>query len=197
MSLVKSIGRLFPKNTSLFVCDVQEAFAKHINSWDSVISVSNTMIRSAKELSIPIFVTEQNPDKLKGTVKELILDVNHKKFSKMEFSMFPKFQEFLKERKQEEEKIKSVLLVGIESHVCVLQTTLDLLENGYDVHIIADGVSSQRVGDRKMAFERMRQSGAFITTSESAIFELMRTAKHENFKAISSIFKETRPNPNL
>lgn len=88
--------------------------------------------------------------------------------------------------------VKSVLIVGIESHVCVLQTTLDLLENGYDVHVLADGVSSCNAGERKVALEKMRQAGAQITSSESALFQLLTDASHPNFKAVSALIKEEK-----
>jgi len=85
---------------------------------------------------------------------------------------------------------QSFLLVGIEAHVCLLQTALDLLEQGKDVHVIVDGVSSQQPIDREVALERMSQAGAFLTTAQSAAFMLMRSADHENFKAVSKLTVE-------
>ena len=86
----------------------------------------------------------------------------------------------------------SVVLFGIEAHVCVQQTALDLLRLGYDVHVVADGTSSQNDSDRTFAFERLRQCGAFITTYESVLFQLLGDAKHPNFKAVQPIFKTPR-----
>jgi len=89
---------------------------------------------------------------------------------------------------------KTAVLFGIEAHVCVLQTALELLERGFEVHVLSDGTSSTRSSDRFVAFERMRQSGVFITSSESILFQLMETSKHPNFKQISSeLLKEKRP----
>lgn len=90
--------------------------------------------------------------------------------------------------------VKSVIIVGIESHVCVLQTALDLLEQGIDVHIAADGVSSCNAGERSIAFSRMASAGAQISTSESLLFQLLQDASHPNFKAISNLIKEEKQN---
>lgn len=85
---------------------------------------------------------------------------------------------------------KSIVLFGIEAHVCVQQTCLDLLEDGKDVHLIADGISSQQPYDRDIALQRMSQSGAFLTTAQSAAFMLMQSAEHSNFKAVSKLTVE-------
>ena len=91
--------------------------------------------------------------------------------------------------------LKSVLIVGLETHVCVLQSTLDLIAKGYEVHIITDGVSSQRYTDRSTALHRLSQVGAFMDTSEMAMFELMTDTSHPAFKTISGLCKESRPDP--
>ena len=81
-------------------------------------------------------------------------------------------------------------MVGIEAHVCLQQTALDLLEKGHEVHIIADGVSSQQKYDREIALRRMETSGAYITTAQSAAFMLLGGADHSNFKAVSKLVKD-------
>ena len=87
---------------------------------------------------------------------------------------------------------KCAVIFGIETHVCVQQTSLELLEHGYDVHLVVDGVSSQRPHDREVAIQRIAQSGAFLTTSESILFELMNDAKHPKFKDLLPLFKEKK-----
>jgi len=84
---------------------------------------------------------------------------------------------------------KSAVIFGVETHVCVQQTVLDLLERDYTVHVVADGVSSQRPMDRDVAIERLRKSGAFITTVESVMFELLRAKEAKEFKQISGLAK--------
>lgn len=85
---------------------------------------------------------------------------------------------------------KSAILCGLETHVCVLQTTLDLLEMGIDVHICADAVSSQRHFDRSCALGRLTAAGAVVSTSESLVFQLLGNSKHPNFKAIAPFVRE-------
>jgi len=82
------------------------------------------------------------------------------------------------------------IIVGLETHVCVLQTTLDLLALGKNVHVAVDAVSSSRQTDRAVALKRMENAGAFLTTAESALFMLMGSANFANFKAVSGLVKE-------
>jgi len=137
-------------------------------------------------------VTEQSPTKLGATVAELrdVLPASSPVFAKTLFSMVtPEVEAFLTQNAA----IKQVMLLGIEGHVCVTQTSLDLLERGYEVHILADGTSSQRLTDREAGLMRMAQSGAFICTSEMALFQLQRDASAAPFKEISALVREQRP----
>lgn len=86
----------------------------------------------------------------------------------------------------------TIIIVGIESHICVTQTTLDLLQLGHKVYVLADGVSSCNEGERGIALARLRSEGATVTTSESVLFELVGDAGDKNFKAIAGLVKETK-----
>ncbi|KAI7904268.1 Isochorismatase-like protein [Cokeromyces recurvatus] len=144
------------------------------------------MIKASNLLDMPVIVTEQYPKAFGKTVSELNISDAAVCLEKTKFSMYlPEVVDVLKKN-----NTKSVLLLGIESHVCVLQTALDLLENNYDVHVIVDGVSSQNYPEIEIAIARMRSAGAIITTSESVLFQLVQDAKHEKFKGISAIVKE-------
>ncbi|EPT03109.1 hypothetical protein FOMPIDRAFT_1047103 [Fomitopsis schrenkii] len=150
------------------------------------------MVKLAKVLDVPVLATEQNPRALGPTVPELNLSnlgpLHFATVSKTLFSMAtPEVLKMLGDK-----QFKSVAIFGIESHICVLQTTLDLLEGGYDVHVIADGVSSCNPEEVPIALERMRQAGAQITTSESLAFQLQRDASSSTFKAFSSLIKEEK-----
>eukprot|EP00005_Dracoamoeba_jomungandri_P000502 CAMPEP_0174252038 /NCGR_PEP_ID=MMETSP0439-20130205/1679_1 /TAXON_ID=0 /ORGANISM="Stereomyxa ramosa, Strain Chinc5" /LENGTH=165 /DNA_ID=CAMNT_0015332515 /DNA_START=126 /DNA_END=623 /DNA_ORIENTATION=+ len=160
----------------------------------SVIHVSKLMVRASSLLSVPVLVTEQYPSSLGHTVGEI--DVGGRNVTvvpKVKFSMC--VEEVLQQL--ESSQTTAVVLFGIETHICVQQTALDLKELGYEVHVLADGVSSIRQCDRLIALNRMRDSGVFVTTSESVLFEMMGTAKFENFKEMLKLIKEDHPDPGL
>ncbi|MEE6483202.1 hypothetical protein FKM82_013466 [Ascaphus truei] len=148
---------------------------------------------AAKTLEIPVIVTEQYPKGLGPTVPELGAD-GLKKYSKTCFSMLtPEVEGEL----QSIPDLHSVILCGIETQACIMSTTLDLLDKGLDVHVVADACSSRSQVDRLIALSRMRQSGAFLTTSEGVILQLLRDAAHPKFKEVQKIIKEPAPDSGL
>ncbi|KAM9978323.1 hypothetical protein ACTFIY_012085 [Dictyostelium cf. discoideum] len=200
---MKSVGNLSPNTSLLFICDIQSKFENHIFKFNGVVGQSKYMKKICNELKVPIIFTEQYPKGLGHTVEDLLKERNEnnqtKIFEKTLYSMCT--NEVLNHLKQNYKDLKSILIAGIEAHVCVLQSTLDFLENGYDVHILSDAVSSNNNNDRLIALERMRQSGAFITTTETITFQLTRDAKHKSFKNIVPLSQERREyllaNPSL
>ena len=186
------LGRLEPQTTAILLCDVQEKFRAAIYKFGSVVTGAQRMTRAAKELSIPVIATEQYPKGLGHTVEEI--DLTHATVvAKTDFSMFvPEVS-----AKLQELKITDAVIIGIEAHVCVQQTTLDLLAAGANVHLCVDAVSSSDATNRACGLRRAASAGAFVTTTESVLFELMRSKDHANFKAISGIIKETRPSDPL
>ncbi|CAL8467777.1 g7315 [Coccomyxa elongata] len=186
------IGRLLPNRTSLFVCDVQERFRSTIKGYPAVIDTARRLVRGAIALEIPIFCTEQYPKALGSTVQELldVLPEDCKRVPKTDFTMLVPEVKAELERMQD---VKQIVLLGIEGHVCVFQTALDLLELGYEVHVVADGVSSSRWLDRAVGLQRIAQSGGFLTTSEMILFQLTGGSKHPAFKTVSNLAKESRP----
>ena len=190
---IQSMKKLLNKKTALFVCDIQESFRSKIVGFESVVFAANYLVSVAKELKIPILATEQMPDKLKSTVKEISFPEGTKLLSKSQFSMITaEAKEFLKQY-----QVENVILTGIEAHVCVLQTALELREDNIDVYIVADGTSSQRQSDRKFAFKRMESAGSVLTTMESVAFQLLRDSANPAFKALLPVFKKERPDPKL
>lgn len=187
------IGRLASQRTVFFLCDVQERFRSAIYGFDELVSTINKTLKVAKVLNIPVIVTEQNPKALGSTAREIDLaalgDLHLGTVPKFAFSMMPCVKGLLDNR-----NIDSVVLFGIESHVCVLQTALDLLEQKYDVHILADGVSSCNREEVPIALARIQQAGGYVTTSESAAFQLQQTAESPQFKPLSQIIKEEKEN---
>lgn len=188
----RSVGKLAPEETALLVCDVQERFRPIITGFPAVVDTSRRMLRAAAALKLPVLVTEQYPKALGHTVEELQAHIPEGSpvVAKTKFSMCV---DEVNAALGGMPGVKKVLVVGLETHVCVLQTSLDLLERGYEVHILVDGVSSQRLGDRSVALQRLAQAGAFLATSEMAMFQLMVSTAHPGFKAISALCKEERP----
>ncbi|KAG0290217.1 Isochorismatase domain-containing protein 1 [Dissophora globulifera] len=179
MSVLRNVGRIHQKSTAFFLCDIQEKFRPHIFQYPSVVSTAQKMIAAHKILDIPLIVTEQNPKALGATASELDLSQAKVNIAKTKFSMFvPEVEPHL-------QGIKS-------SHVCVLQTALDLLENNFDVHVLADGVSSMNSFEIEHALNRIKSAGGFVTTSESILFQIMGDSKHEKFKTISQLVKDTK-----
>merc|ERR550519_2971888 len=147
-------------------------------------------------MSVPCVATEQYPKGLGPTVPELELArFDIKPHAKTCFTMMlPAVMEGLKAANTD---IKSVILCGIETHACIHHTTLDLLEMGLDVHIPVDCVSSRSMTDRKYALDRLRQSGAFLTTCEAIILGFAPDAKHPKFKGIQKLVMESAKDTGL
>ncbi|KAK5103246.1 hypothetical protein LTS08_004053 [Lithohypha guttulata] len=167
------------------------------------ISTATKLVKAAKILNIPIYATTQNASRLGATVSELtslLSDTQNVEFDKTAFSMMvPDLTAALTKQASSSpaETGKphtpvSVILVGIETHICVTQTALDLLSMGNRVYVLADGVSSCNEGERPVALARLAREGAVVTTSESLLFELVGDAGSKDFKAISGLVKETK-----
>jgi len=181
------VGKLKPETSMVLLCDIQERFRPLIWRGETVINTSRYTTSVAKALDIPVAITQQYTKVFGATVEDCFEDPEDLKktpiFEKKNFSMCT--GEVVEHMKKF--PIESVLLVGIEAHVCVQQTCLDLLEEGKDVHVLCDGVSSQQPFDREIALQRMSQAGAYLTTAQSAAFMLMKSANHPNFKTVSKL----------
>ncbi|KAF8511197.1 Isochorismatase hydrolase [Gautieria morchelliformis] len=209
-TITRGVAKIAPRNTVFFACDLQIRLKPAIHAFDNVVATANKMLKVAKTLDVPVVVTEQNPKgssdlipvhriltQLVGlgpTVPELGLStlgsLHIGTYPKSLFSMVtPDLIALLSSRQP---SVKAIVLFGIEAHVCVLQTTLDLLELQYDVHVLVDGVSSCNKEEVPWALERMRQAGAQITTSESMAFQLMVDSANANFKPFAAIIKEEK-----
>mmetsp|Transcript_13833 Transcript_13833/g.30117 ORF Transcript_13833/g.30117 Transcript_13833/m.30117 type:complete len:264 (+) Transcript_13833:135-926(+) len=188
----RAVGKLSPSNTALLVCDVQERFRPLIHKMETVVNTTKFMTSVAKELNFPIVVTQQYTKVFGPTIPDAFADPKDIGTSLVPVFDKKKFSMLTEECSQHLTSLNktSFLLVGIEAHVCLQQTALDLLEQGHDVHIIADGVSSQQSYDREMALRRMESCGAWLTTAQSAAFMLMGSADHPNFKAVSKLVKD-------
>ncbi|CAK1548977.1 unnamed protein product [Leptosia nina] len=183
-SIIK-LGALEAQKTAFLLCDVQEKFRPHIKHFDEVVKVANKMVEAAKHFKIPVYVSEQYPQGLGHTTKDINVDDAALVYEKTKFSMFtPELEERLK---KDVPGLNSIVLFGIEAHVCIEQTVIDLLSQDLTVHILADGVSSRSLMDRNLALQRLQSIGCFVGTSENVLFKLMRDKNHPAFKAISKL----------
>ena len=177
-------NKLLPKVNALIIIDVQEKIIRAISNKDSINKNIKKLIDAYQILEENIFISEQNPFKLGATIPELLPKTGFKKIEKMEFSLAD-IQDFLKEVKKK--KITNLIVCGIETHICIQQTVLDCLQKGLEVILVSDAMSSRNRVDHEIALQRMIQAGAILTTTESIIFELCKTADRKEFKEIRNI----------
>jgi len=174
------------KKTAFVLVDIQEKFVPVIKDADEVIKNSNILTKASEILKIPLIVTEQYPKGLGHTSKKINLPDKKFFIEKINFSCFGS-KEFVKKIK--ELRIDSIILFGVEAHVCIFKTALDALKNNIDVYVIADAVSSRTIKNKSIAIEWMRESGAFIASTEMILFQLLDKAGTEEFKLISKLIK--------
>jgi nicotinamidase-related amidase len=178
---------IIDRNKSVFVLiDVQEKFIPVIGNIEQVILNANILVKVSEILKTPLIVTEQYPKGLGETSKKIVLPPNVHPIEKMEFSCF-NHEEFVK--KINSLKVDSIVLFGIEAHVCILQTALDALKNDLNVYVVSDAISSRTLENKKTAIERMRQSGVFVVSTEILLFQLLKKAGTEEFRQISKLIK--------
>lgn len=173
-------------DTALVVVDVQAKLVPAMHQAERTVDNTRRLAAGAGVLGLPIVWTEQNSRALGPTVAELLDVLPGEKIEKMTFSCakHAPFMDALAACGR-----PAILLAGIETHVCIYQTALDLLAAEYEVHVVADAVSSREAENRAIALRKMRHDGAEITTVEMALFELLVTAEHERFRDILRIVK--------
>jgi len=181
-------AKLDPERATLVVIDVQEAFRKAIPDFDAVVSAAAIMVRGAEAIGIPVLVTEQYPKGLGRTVPELaaLLPEGVEPIEKTAFSAAEAEGFEMGDRDQ-------AIVCGIEAHVCVNQTVLDLLDRGVEVHVVADGVGSRSEANRELGLGKAERAGAWLTSVETALFELLSRAGGERFKAVQKLVLEHAP----
>lgn len=177
------------QQAALVVVDVQQRLIPSMDPdiYARTLAGIDLLVRGADVLQIPVFATEQYPKGLGPTVPELAEACRSKVVEKMTFGCCgePAFLDHLRGLDRSE-----VIVVGMEAHVCVYQTVLGLLQSGYRVHLVRDAVISRGSVDYKNAIENAARAGAIVTTVETALFQLLHTAKAPEFKTISAMIKE-------
>ena len=175
------------KDSVLVVVDVQERLAAVMSERQKVIGNSIHLSEAAKVLHFPVLLTEQYPKGLGPTVPEIKEALPlYKPIEKLMFGCCgePMFMEAIASTRK-----GRVFLCGMETHVCVLQTCLGLIKEGYIVHVVQDAVCSRSKENYRIGVEFMRDAGAVITGTETVLFQLLEKAGTEEFKAISKRIK--------
>lgn len=180
---------MFERHDALLVIiDVQERMMPAIHEGDAVIAEVNRMIAGCRELRVPIVVTEQYPQGLGGTVHAVRTSIGptFEPIQKLSFSACGELQ-FM--RALETLNRQHVLLCGVETHVCVYQTAMDLVQLGWDVEVVTDAVGSRRVSNKDLALRKLRRHDVDLTSVEMALFEMMLRSDTPEFKNVSRIVK--------
>lgn len=172
---------------ALVIIDIQGKLWNVMYEKEALLENAQKLVRGMQVLGIPIILTEQNPRGLGPTVPDLSqLMPEVKSLPKFQFNCC---QDRGFERAVKELNRNQILICGIESHICVYQTTLELLSLGYEVQVVADVVSSRVVRNRDIALMRMQSEGARLTLTEMAIYELLQTAENPKFKEMLRVIK--------
>jgi nicotinamidase-related amidase len=175
------------ENSLLLIIDVQEKLFRVIHEREILLSNLLKLVKGINILNVPIIFTEQNPAGLGKTLPEITELISSAgapvKFS---FSCCGETEIINQIRNS---KRNQILVCGIEAHICVYQTSLDLLSGGYEVHLVSDCVSSRSAQNRELALRRLEREGVKVSGVEMALFELLQTAKAPQFKAISALVK--------
>ena len=175
-------------HTVLAIIDMQEGFRSVISDFAETAARIALVAHAAQLLNIPVIVTEQYPKGLGHTANEIkaVLPDGFNFIEKTAFSSCgaPAFESEL-----ERNRAQHILICGIEAHICVNQTVHDLIERRLSVHLLMDCITARSEQNKQIAFAKMQQSGAVPSSIEMALFELMRDAKHEQFKAIQRLIK--------
>jgi nicotinamidase-related amidase len=178
---------LIINNTVLVIIDIQEKLFRFIHQRENLIDNVQKLLRGILVLNVSVILTEQYPQGLGSTlpeIKQLISEIEP--IPKLSFSCCGD-ENFV--RKLEATGRRQVLISGIETHVCVYQTVADLIKAGYEVHVVTDTVSSRTQENKKTGLNLMSSMGAALTSTETVLFELLKIASGENFKAISRIIR--------
>jgi nicotinamidase-related amidase len=179
-----SAPKLDRDRATLVVVDMQEAFRKAVPTFDAVAESAAKLVQGVEAMGVPIVVTEQYPQGLGHTVPEVgqhlpddVEPIEKVRFSAAEAEGFD-----LDGRDQ-------ALVCGIETHVCVNQTVLDLLDQGFEVHVVGDAVGSRTDENRELGLHKAERAGAVLTSVETALFELLRGSDAAEFKQVQALIR--------
>lgn len=178
---------LTPENTLLIVIDVQGNLARVVAGSESAIQAVARLVRGMGLLEIPVLLTAQVPEKIGHTIPEIAsLLPNQEDLSRVHFSIW---QDEGVQKAIRSSGRRQLLLCGFEAHICLYQSSLDLIAAGFEVYLAADAVSSRDLFNKTIALQELSSQGVHLTTVEMALFSLLRSAHHPAFKPISKLIK--------
>lgn len=175
--------RIERENTVALVIDYQEKLVPVMQNKEALIHNAGILLEGLRVLEVPMIITQQYTKGLGTTVKEITDAIGHDEYvEKISYSAY----ELVKEQIQGK---RFVIVCGIESHICVLQTVIDLVAEGYVPVVVEDCISSRKANDKEVALERMKKEGAILTTYESILFELLKAAGTDTSKKIQRLIR--------
>ena len=179
--------RILPEDTLVFVVDLQEKLVPAMNGKEDLIERSVMFLKGARELEIPIILSQQYTKGLGMSLPEIFEAAGTTEyFDKSAFSVYQ--DEAIRAAIQASGK-KNILVIGTEAHVCVLQSCLDMKADGLNPVLVTDCIGSRKKNDKKYGIRRAIQEDILLTTAEAMLFELLQGAKSPHFKAISNLVK--------
>lgn len=179
--------RALLEDSAAILIDIQERLVPAMHNREEVIKNSAQFISGLKILGVPIFVTRQYPDGLGDTIPEIREALGeHIPYDKKCFSI--QGNEDIRKKLHDSGK-KNLFIFGMETHICVVQSVMDLQDKGYQTYLVSDCVTSRKESDHFAGIKRADYEGSIITTKEAALFELLRVADGERFKQISKLVK--------
>lgn len=173
-------------DTLVIGIDIQEKLVNMLKNSETIATNATKLLSACNILNVQTILTEQYPKGLGNTINSIKEIKDFKTLEKTSFSAL-RTEEIEKELKNYD--FKNVVIFGIETHICVYQTVLDLLKEKYNVYVVADCSSSRADFNHNTALELMKQKGAYVTSLEIVLFEWLKSSKHENFKAVQGLIK--------
>ena len=173
-----------PENTRLIIVDIQERLLPALHEHTAFLAACRQFITGANLLGVPHIITEQYPKGLGATVPDIaLLTPDAPKFSKTQFSAYTAEVAAALQSRQPE----NIVLIGCETHICMLQTVLDLRQQGYNVFIPQECATSRTAANKANGLQQIQAAGGIVSNIESLLFMLLKDAQHPQFKAISKL----------
>lgn len=172
------------EETLFLIIDIQEKLVNMLQN-DDVKKQAIIIANAAGKLNMPVIVTEQYPKGLGNTISEIKEAITNADYiEKTEFSAYKDISTAIENTNR-----KQIIIIGIETHICVLQTAFDLLNSGYEIFIVKNACGSRNIDDKNTALDRLKQAGCQIITTEMLIFELLKSSKNPYFKELQALIK--------